>query len=73
LQSKNIGYRLFNGHAKHTCDIVQHAVKKYKSPAANYSFLTTYLKEYIMKGEVSNRKLIAIVKEKLGCIQTKDN
>jgi hypothetical protein len=64
---KLVGYHLFDGDSNHTCDILQNAVMKYKSPAANYAFLTQYLKDYIIRGEVSNIKLVEIVKEKLGC------
>jgi hypothetical protein len=64
---KSVGYHLIDGDSNHTCDIEQYAVLKYKSPAANFAFLTEYLKDYIIRGEVSNIKLVEIVKDKLGC------
>jgi hypothetical protein len=61
------GTCIYDGHGVHTCDINDHIINEYKSPAAHSDFLSVYLLPHICNGMKLNKALVQKVKEDLGC------
>ena len=65
--TKRKGERLHDGIIEHTCEVNDHVINDYPSPAAHSGFLAKYLRNHICNGVKSNKKLQQKVIEELGC------
>lgn len=65
--TKKKGEYLYNGVYEHTCEVNDHVINEYPSPAAHSGFLAKYLRNHICNGIKSNKKLQQKVIEELGC------
>jgi MULE transposase domain/SWIM zinc finger len=63
-----LGEHLYAGNGLHSCEIVDHTINKYQSPASCVDFLSRYIKEnYGVHGITSATKLQSVLVNDLGC------
>jgi MULE transposase domain len=67
-QKSPIGEHLYAGNGLYSCEIVDHTINKYQSPASCVDFLSRYIKEnYGVHGITSATKLQSVLVNDLGC------